>query len=170
MRYAYPANCCYQLEAYVGSNGIGEEFKTIARMLEEIIDEDRQSAIKGKRHYLYESLWEIYKECTSGNWDGYNAKPITLEAWLEAFSLIPLLPISLPLPEVIPEPTGEVVFEWYRDKHHVFVISVGGTNIIAYTGLFGKTSKTRGTEYYSDSLPSIIIANIQRLFEWPEQS
>ena len=78
--------------------------------------------------------------------------------------MIASFPLFLPLPDVVPEPTGEIAFEWYKDKHHVFVISVSGNNIITYAGLFGKMSKTRGTEYYTDSLPSIIIENIQRLF------
>lgn len=166
MSYACTINDIYQLGAYIGSHGIGEESKTITRMLEKIIDEDRQSAIKGGRQRLYESLLEVYEECIEVNWDGYGGKPIAVKAYLEAFFLISLLPISIPLPdEITPEPTGDIAFEWYRDKHHVFVISVGGNNIITYAGLFGKMSKIRGTEYYTDSLPSIIIKNIQRLFE-----
>ena len=164
MSYAGTIEDSYQLGTYVGSNGIGEEFRIITRMLEEIIDEDRQSATKGRYQGLHESLFETYEECLAVNWDGYNAKPIALDAYLEARSLIASFPLSLPLPEVVPEPTGEIAFEWYKDKHHVFVISVSGNNIITYAGLFGKLSKTRGTEYYTDSLPSIIIENIQRLF------
>ena len=166
MSYAGTINDIYQLGAYTGSNGIGEELKTISEIIEKMIDEDLRSATKGRHQRLYESLSEVYEENLEINWDGYDARPVTVEAYLEAFYLISLLPTSIPLPdEILPEPTGDITFEWYMDKHHVFLISVSGNNILTYAGLFGKMSRTSGAEYYTDSLPAIITEKIQRLFE-----
>lgn len=112
---------------------------------------------------LFNQLYEIYRECSEANWDGYDAIPMSKNTYFEAIKLIELLPSYLPEPEIMPEPTGEIAFEWYKGKQFVFVISVGGKNIITYAGLFGKSSKTHGTEYFADNLPLVIIENIKRL-------
>lgn len=116
---------------------------------------------------LLDELFQIYKECSDENWDGYDAEPITQKTLLEAEKFIELLPSSLNVPEIIPEPTGEIAFEWYRGKRFVFIASVGGNNfnLITYAGLFGKTSKIHGTEYLGDKFPTNVIGNIHRLFE-----
>ena len=111
----------------------------------------------------YQDIHRIYRECSQADWDGYDAIPISKLTFLEAVKLAELLPSDLPLPEVIPEPTGEIAFEWYKGKKHVFVISVGGNNSISYAGLFGEYSRTHGSEYFSDELPQLVIDNVLRL-------
>ena len=111
-----------------------------------------------------EELDKVYGECSEVNWDGYGATPISRETYSEARKLLRMMPSCLPMPDLSVEPDGEIAFEWYKDKYSVFVISVGGNNIITYAGLFGKSSKTHGVEYLADELPKVIIYNIQRLF------
>jgi hypothetical protein len=111
---------------------------------------------------LYQDLYRIYRECSASDWDNYGATPISEQAFFEATKLLDLLPFDLPLPEVLPEPTGEIAFEWYKEKKHVFVLSVGGKNIISYAGLFGRYSKTYGTEYFFDELPQLVVNNVLR--------
>jgi len=135
------------------------------------INEDRfelqvkSNVVDINKQPLLNELFQIYQECSVNNWDGYDAQPISNEAYLEAEKLIRLLPPNIKKPEFIPEPTGEIAFEWYQGKRFIFVISVGGNNLITYAGLFGNTSKIHGTEYFGAKLPNIIIDNIKRLFE-----
>ncbi len=120
-----------------------------------------------EEHYktlIYKDIYNIYRECSVSDWDGYGAIAIPERAFNEAIQLLDLLPSNLPLPEVSPEPTGEIVFEWYKKKQHVFVISVGGKSTISYAGLFGKYSKTFGAEYFFEELPRIVVDNVLRLF------
>jgi hypothetical protein len=91
--------------------------------------------------------------------------PITKYAYIEAKRLIESLPLtSFPIPEVVPEPSGEIGLEWYREERQVFVASVSGRNEIVYAGLLG-VNKSHGTEYFGDSLPSIILGNLKRLYK-----
>ena len=113
---------------------------------------------------IFQDIYNLYKECSEENWDGYGAEPISIGAYLEAVKLAELLPSSSPVPEVVPEPNGEIAFEWYRGKRFVFVVSVGGNNVINYAGLFGSSTRAYGSEYFGDKLPSSVIGNIQRLF------
>ena len=111
-----------------------------------------------------EELEKVYEECSEANWDGYGAMPISRETYSEARKLLRMMPSSLPRPDISAEPDGEITFEWYKEKYSVVVISVGGNNLITYAGLFGKSNKIHGTEYFADELPEIICHCIRRLF------
>lgn len=113
---------------------------------------------------LYRDLYRIYRECCESDWDSEGSEPINEQTFLEALTLLDQLPPDLPLPEIMPEPAGNVAFEWYKGKKNIYVISVGGKNHIEYAGLFGAHSKTYGAEYFSGELPELILSHIIRLF------
>jgi len=123
---------------------------------------DLKGTIDWTEHAL-EELEGVYEECLETNWDGYGAMPISRETYSEARKLLRMVPSSLPRPDISAEPDGEITFEWYREKYSVFVISVGGNNLITYAGLLGKSNKIHGTEYFADELPEIIRHCIRRL-------
>ena len=112
---------------------------------------------------LYREIYRTYSECSVPDWDGYDAIPISENTFSKALKLAQLLPGDLPLPEAMPEPTGEIAFEWYQDKTHVFVISIGEENVISYAGLFGVHSQTHGSEYFTPQIPLLLISHISRL-------
>lgn len=111
-----------------------------------------------------QDIYDLYKECAADNWDGYGAKRISVGAYLEAMKLAELIPSELPLPEVSPEPCGDIAFEWYKGKRFLLVLSVEGNNTINYAGLFGSTNRIYGSEYFSDELPPSVLKMIKRLF------
>lgn len=116
-----------------------------------------------------ESLFEVYEESSEADWDGYGASPVTKDAVDEAWRLIQLLPAFVPVPEILAEPTGEIGLEWYKGSDLAFVVSCSGKNILTYAGIFG-SNKIHGTEYFGGSLPSIIIQNLRRLYQWGRES
>lgn len=127
----------------------------------------RKLDLTGMRDWIDSALKrldEVYNECSEPNWDGYGGEPISHEAYVEAQKLLRMIPPSFPKPEILAEPSGEIAFEWYKDNYSVFVISIGGNNIITYAGLFGTTTKTHGTESFADKLPKLIFENIRRVF------
>lgn len=115
------------------------------------------------KYSLFSEIYSIYNEHLEPDWDGYDAIPISEKTIDKALNLARLLPAGIPLPEVIPEPTGEIAFEWYRDKTHVFIISVGESNIVSYAGLFGKQIQAHGTEYIDNHIPRTLLNHISRL-------
>lgn len=123
-------------------------------------------AIVDPLYVTLESLSETWRECSIENWDGYGAQSISHDTYMEAIILLTLIPPSVPMPEVVPEPAGEIAFEWYKGKGRVFVVSVGGRNVIKYAGLFGENNKAHGTEsFHNGELPKTIIDNIRRVFD-----
>lgn len=110
------------------------------------------------------NLDEVYDECSAENWDGYDAQPISREAYFEASKLLRILPNSFPMPDILPEPGGGIGLEWYKNKGFSFVVSVSGKNIITYVGLFGKNNEAYGTEDFTDSVLKVILNSLKRLF------
>jgi hypothetical protein len=117
------------------------------------------------RHYweTRKSLAEALESSAADNWDGYGARPIDPESCLKAIQFSDLLPMDIPLPEIEVDTDGEIRFEWYRSPRQVLSVAVGGDGALAYAGLFG-ASKTHGTEYISDELPTTILDSIRRVY------
>lgn len=141
-------------------NGFGDASKVVHKLLELAYERLKS---RSQLDLSLTAIKEVFKDCSEPNWDGYNAIPISYEAYCEAGKLLTLLPLSFPMPEIVPEPTGEIGLEWYKGKQFVFVISVGGNNIITYAGIFGEGNKTHGTEVFTESIPPTILRNIRRL-------
>lgn len=144
--------------------GVSDESKLVRKMYRNAVAHFFEPVSEAQRILtVLQSLNEVYESCREEGWDGYDAEPVTEDALVEAARLLFLLPSSIPMPAVSPEPTGEIVLEWYKDRYHVFAASVGGESIITYAGLFGPDSKSHGTEHFGDSLSPIIVENINRL-------
>ena len=143
-----------------GSSACSEH---IFEVVKETIEHLREPVSQQKPDRLYSELDGIFLECSEKNWDGYDAAPISTAAISEAGLFLSILPSMLPLPEIVPEPTGALGFEWNFGKNKVFAVSVKGNHSIAYAGLLGAGSKISGIEVYSESIPSIIIESIQRV-------
>jgi hypothetical protein len=109
------------------------------------------------------SLFEVYKECSKADWDGYGAAAITADAYEEAKKIIKLLPSSIRMPEIVAEPSGEIGLEWRRGRGQIFVMSVSGRHKINYAGLFSG-NKIYGSEYFDETLPSLVIEHLRRLY------
>ncbi len=112
---------------------------------------------------LRDSLNEVYRECSQPDWDGYGATAISQEAYEEANKIINLLPSSIPMPEIFADPTGDIAFEWHKEKSQVFAFSVKGKNTIIFAGLIAG-NKVHGSEYFDDTLPLIIRQYLRRLY------
>jgi hypothetical protein len=108
-----------------------------------------------------EPLIEIYRKCSEPDWDGYKAKTVSQDSFKEALKFSQLIPSYVTRPDIMVEPSGEIAFEWYKNKRMIFVIGFNGKNMISYAGIFG-SNKTHGTEYFSDTIPSVILENLRR--------
>jgi len=148
---------------HLSQNGFGSDHTQLSKFFDDIVAELRKSITLGGKTDVLQSLASLFEECSEEDWDGNEASPITEDAYLEARRLISNLPINLHMPEVVPEPSGEIGLEWSKGKDRTFVLSLSGRNEIVYAGLFG-INKVHGVEYFGDTLPSAILENLRRLY------
>lgn len=142
--------------------GFGSVFNTLKKFYDEAISEWRKAETLGRLDEILSSLDELCRDCSLEGWDGYDAPPIAEDTCDEAKRFIRGLPVNFPMPEIVPEPNGGIGLEWSKGNRLIFVASVSGKNEIVYAGLFGM-NKNHGTEYFSDTLPPVIIENLKRL-------
>jgi hypothetical protein len=98
------------------------------------------------------------------DWDGYGAAPVTPQARAAAEEFLGALPTTWPPPEMAADPDGEISFEWARDPHWVFSVSVSPEGRLSYAGLFG-VNRVHGAESFVGQLPQAIVDNLVRFFE-----
>jgi hypothetical protein len=109
-------------------------------------------------------IYEVYHRCRKKNWNGEDAEPITEDAALRADRLLPSLPSCLPVPDIYGDPTGAIVFDWYRRPRHRFALSIFGSGTIEYAGLLGPGNEVYGTARHSEGLPEIVSDHLRQLF------
>lgn len=148
--------------------GFGYESEKIDELYEDAIRNLKETETIGRYSVLnkiLDVLEELYNNCYQDNWDGYNAKPISFETYLQATYIIHMLNTSLSnfhMPDIIPEPDGDIAFEWTDDLGHTFAFSIDDNKTINYAGIFGP-NKVHGTEIFRDFIPSAVINNLYRL-------
>lgn len=145
------------------SEGISEESKDIISSLKYIQKQPTKSISFSWRDQLRDEVAGITHDCENGDWDGYDAEPISAESASGTFRVIDLLPEHILLPDVVPEPTGEIALEWRVGEEKHFTLSVSGRSIV-YAGIFGHYDKQYGEEQFFNVLPSTISRILTRYF------
>ena len=149
---------------YPNNNGTSEASNDLQKVFEDCFIRLRRAETWDHPVKVLSDLKKIFREYFEKDWDGYGALPISQEAYHEAVRFLVALPLSwLPTPEVVPEPEGDIGFEWNFGKNRIFVVSINGTNIVTYAGLLGTGNKTNGTEVFDGSIPQTIVNNISRV-------
>jgi len=111
---------------------------------------------------VLEDLIKVTEECSSADWDGYGAAPITNETFWQAYHFLRALPFGFPIPSVGAEPDGHLTFEWHRSARRTLSVSASSEGDLLYAALLG-ASKAYGTEPFSEVVPKIILDLINRV-------
>ena len=150
---------------YYRTSGLGRTAQQLAQFISSEGTATFQLAIILRAKFdAVSGLRDIYQDCSVPNWDAEGANPISDGAYREASRLIKLLPVVVPMPEIVPVPNGQIGLEWYLTQGRSFIVAVGGTQILTYAGQFGLDRSAHGTEPFTDSLPVSVVNNLQRLY------
>lgn len=126
--------------------GFSEEADKVTHLVRNIFGALTSSASGNKRFAEpFQSLDEIAQKCKFADWDNEGAEPITRDAVSEARALLLSLPDSVKMPDIFPEATGSIAFEWYHAPGYRYVITMSGIRVVEFAGLFG-----HGNEIYGE--------------------
>jgi hypothetical protein len=109
-----------------------------------------------------DDLAGLKQECAEPGWDGYGAEPISAETLEQVVAFLRALPEDVPVPDLVPEPDGEVSIEWHNGPRRVFSVSVGPHERVSYAGLLG-VNRWHGVDLFLGTLPPEIIRGIARV-------
>jgi hypothetical protein len=107
-------------------------------------------------------LTEVAEECSSSNWDGYGAAPVSRASLGQAYRFLDAMPISTPIPSIGAEPDGDVTLEWHRSLRRTLSVSIAADGELHYAALLG-ASKVYGTEPFFGEVPQAILSLIRRV-------
>lgn len=86
---------------------------------------------------------------------------ISYVAFKETLIFLQNLPANLEIPDIGVEPSGAITFEWYKNPHNVFVISIDGTNSLELAALTGMGNELHAKMKYKDKMPSEITSLLE---------
>jgi hypothetical protein len=131
----------------------------VSQTAEELRQKPRQTALAdisvtiGHRYSsLFHSIVDARAMAEQDDWDGDGAAAVSTIAVDAAIALSTALPHSLPIPQVQPETTGEITFEWRKDATHIAVLAVDG-QYVRWSALAGADAPRSGAERYQKLLP-----------------
>lgn len=106
-----------------------------------------------------DELATIWAECSTPDWDGYDAFAVKAETLNYAYAFIQALPLGFPLPSVSAEPDGHLALDWFCNPYWTISISMSSEGMLYYAALLGNRDP-RGSEPFlgeiSESLLNLI--------------
>lgn len=144
-------------------SGVSDTARLIDRTRAQIFARCNE-AVTLSRNVAIEAVHEA-RQATDEDWKLKSDEvAVTEEVKDSAIRFIQNLPLGFPQPEVTREPDGHINFEWYRSPRRVFSVSIAPNNRLHWAALIG-TESPRGTSWYLDRIPNLIIDLIARVFE-----
>ncbi len=138
-------------DAYL-SEGVSEDAEKLDAKPRRETLADNSVSIGQRYNQLFQQIVEARATGATDDWDGDGAiavSDLTVDA---AIALSTAFPQRLPVPVVSAEPSGEITFEWYKDRTHVAVVAVDG-HFVRWSALAGPDAPRSGAEPYSRLLP-----------------
>ncbi len=143
---------------------VSQEADDLRRHLRRLKQSISESLALGKlREEVKSKLDRAWVDASVDGWDGYGAKAVSSATYGNALAFLETLPTTTPVPDVVPEPDGEIAFEWDYGPWRILSVSVGPTGLLSYAALYGRTSKAHGAEKFIDRLPGAIAVCLDRL-------
>lgn len=162
---AYTLTLRNQPNLFEASTGASADALRIRELYEGLFEQFANSPTGTKRFAdPIEEIFEVYRDAIHPNWDGYGGKAIPQSAAEEARALMVALPSHFSTPEIYGEGTGSIVFEWYKQPKHRFLLTIPGDGSLEYAGTFGAGNETFGRVRASGSVPKVIQDHLRTLF------
>jgi len=133
------------------ASGVSSTSHGLDVRVQQIRNHTEDAVFFGWKAVLRHDLMTTYLECCEQGWNGYDAAPITQQTILAGKMFLEMLPDYMMPPEVTPEPTGKVSFEWHNDSGATFVIAIDSDSI-AFAELIG-SKKRYGEAKFLSTVP-----------------
>lgn len=134
----------------------------VARLLLEAAVHERSRATDW-RPVVRAAIQQVASDCSSPNWDGYGAKPVSLRSKENAQRLVDLLPVDLPEPQAVADPDGHIALWWDFGRDRVLTISVDESEVASYAGIFGRDVRRHGQEPFRDDVARALLDSIREV-------
>lgn len=136
------------------NTGASREAKHLEELLGDVLTHYSRLS---PRDLALAELARIYSDCRREGWDGYSARPLSAGAYHAAVRFILAIPAAFPMPDVVPEPDGDISLEWDFGRWNALSLSIGNCGRISYAALLGSDRRKKGSEVFDDVIPPEIL-------------
>ncbi len=141
---------------------LSEEARSLGRLTDEASEFAGSMTIGEPKRSAQEALNAEYLRAQVDDWDGEGANAVEPNTYAYAGQFLRLLPSPVPVPEIVADKDGEILFEWDLGRRRIFSVSVGRDGTLTFAALIGYT-KTHGTDHIHEALPLVISDCLSRL-------
>lgn len=145
----------FETERYDTGSCIGLEAREVLKKISILHKHKQQTISLGWRSKLINEIEELRFEYSKEGWDGYDALPVNKESVRAAVLFAEGLPEKIYTPELAPENSGNLVYDWFPKKKLQFSVSVYPDKLI-YAGIIG-SEKRHGEMPFIGEIPDEII-------------
>ncbi|NTW16996.1 MAG: hypothetical protein HGA41_06000 [Syntrophaceae bacterium] len=145
------------------SRGSSATARFVSQQTDEKLEHLRSSlafGLDGRK--AFDDLSLIFEECRVANWDGYDAEPVSEDAYESAVQFLKALPLGTATPAIGAEPDGHLTMEWYRSPRRTLSVSISPAGEVHYAALMG-SGKAYGTEPFFGDVPETVMNLINRV-------
>jgi hypothetical protein len=159
-------------ESYIGisnlpystSRGISDSAVAIGAITHKIRQDQQNTAESSiALHNTLMQIDELERDCGLPNWGGENENAISRVTASEAKAFLAELPTSYQSPEVLPEPSGALAFEWRTGAFRSVIVSFVGNHRVEYSALSGRSNASFGYCAFHGIIPLEIVRLIREV-------
>jgi hypothetical protein len=142
----------------VSGHGRSETARKIDSTLIEVTGQQAKTAcVQLGKYRTLRLLRDVAANCGESNWGGYEERAVSSEALDEAVRLLDALPAAFSSPDVTPEPSGAISYEWRFTARRILLLSVQGRGIVEYAGVMGQGTELHGRCAFAGDLPTVLF-------------
>jgi hypothetical protein len=142
-------------------HGVSDDAEQLRRLYREFLD--GTDAPSARESTVGKALERVATEASVLGWDGYGGLPISEAVYEQAKAFAAVIPSDIVEPDVVPEPDGEIAFEWDFGPWRVLSVSVGPEGVLSYAVSLGPHTRDHGTAVFVDQMPRSIQGALRRL-------
>ena len=143
-------------------HALSEEARALGKLTGDASEFAGSITIGEPKRTAQEALDAAYMTAQVEDWDGEGSTAVEPNTYAYASQFLRLLPGTIPIPEIVADRDGEILFEWDLGRRQIFSVSVGRDGTLTFAALIGYT-KTHGTDHLREALPLVISDCFSRL-------
>lgn len=154
----------YSNASYASSSGTSWAAVFVKEKIEEIASVQSSTGFAQVSYgKTLELLKQIGKDYGVANWGGEGELPVDPKAIDNAINFLSLLPSKFQNPDVIPESSGAVAFEWRYGPFRSVIVSFMGTPRIEYSVLLSRSSASFGHCPFYGLIPLDVVRHLNSI-------
>ena len=119
---------------------------------------------------LRTELHNAYVSAKAPGWYAGEGEPVQAETYEEAKRFLAALPDSFKPTDILPDPHGDLTFEWSANRGRVMLVSFDGKKRAIFAVRFSDEEKASGQAPFLNQIPTVVSYFLGRFLSLDERT